>query len=89
MPNELIQGICEGAIPKIVRGWAERDGAGIFRGTVVRLEKDISLKEQILRDNLWNKTKVFAVGILMLFIIAGGESSLPPKQHCGKLPMTE
>jgi len=27
--NELIQGICEGVVPKLMRGWAERDQAGI------------------------------------------------------------
>ena len=47
----------------------ERNGAGIFRGTVVRLEKDNSLKEKILRENLMSKSKIFAFGILVLFII--------------------
>ena len=79
--KELIKSIFKLKIGKVVNSdvdnhlldieyvYSERKSSNLYESLVVRLVKDKTLENELLRDNLYGKAGLFALGMVLLFIV--------------------
>ena len=65
----VVEGKSDGRVISTEYIYSEREGSNLYKSLVVRLVKDKTLENEILRANLIRKIALFALGLGLLFLV--------------------